>query len=206
MTEQLEHGFEPCLRRHSLEALRAHAGSVYALWPTLCLAYMNPAWFRFAAENGGEPAISTRWPLGAPVLDAMPEPVCDFYRSHYEACLASGEAWHHDYECSSDTVYRRFRQAVYPLEYGGGLLVVNSLAVERPQDVSECAAPRPRRLGYRDEDGRIHQCAHCRRTMYVDAIGRWDWVPAWVRAIPEGTVHTLCPVCHAHYYPPATVA
>jgi hypothetical protein len=54
---QYDVGFRPLLADCESGALEDATGTVYGLWPDLTLAFMNPAWFRFAAENRGEPAI-----------------------------------------------------------------------------------------------------------------------------------------------------
>ncbi|HCS12653.1 MAG: hypothetical protein COS82_03700 [Zetaproteobacteria bacterium CG06_land_8_20_14_3_00_59_53] len=51
--------------------LEAAESSVYGIWPDFRLAYCNPAWFRIASREQGEPAISQCWHIGASILDAM---------------------------------------------------------------------------------------------------------------------------------------
>ena len=194
--------FATLLRDYQLADLEKHHGSIYGLWPDLRLAYVNPAWHRFAAENGGEPAISTRWKLGACILDAFSQDLGSYYRTAYNRCLELGEPWEHQYECSSKDRYRRFHQTVYPLGRSG-LLVVNSLVVELPHDPAERSPRGPDEPVYRDGYGLIHQCAHCRRVQNLRTAQRWDWVPAWVERIPSPTSHTFCPACFGYYYPVA---
>ena len=107
----------------------------------------------------------------------------------------------HDYECSSDTVYRRYHQIVYPIGGREGLLVVNSLVVERLNHPDRRPARAADELFYVDENGLIYQCAHCRRVKNVREGERWDWVPEWVKRCPECTSHVFCPTCFRHYYP-----
>lgn len=183
------------------DALAEHEGTIYGLWPDLTLAYFNPAWFRFAAENNGEPAISTQWGLGRSVLDAICEELQALYRNAYRDCLSSRAAWNQDYECSSGRIFRRFRMTAYPLADGQGLLVVNSLIAEQPHD-SDARPPRvaeDRR--YRDERGIVVQCAWCRRIRHPRRAARWDWVPAWVDRPPSATSHGICEPCYGHYFP-----
>jgi len=196
----LTQDFEPLLEEHDRAALDAHAGAIYGIWADFRLAYLNPGWFRFAAENGGEPAISARWGLGASILDAIPSGLRECYRDHYRRCLDSGEIWSHEYECSSDLSYRRLHQVVYPLGGGDGLLVSNAVRVERGHD----SALRPTQLGddrvYRDRDGIVHQCAICRRVKNLREPERWDWVPEWVRRMPEFSSHGYCPACFGDFF------
>ncbi len=195
----LDESFAPCLEGHDLDELERYAGTVYAVRPDFRLAYMNPAWFRFAQENGGEPGISTRWPLGAPVMPAISAALRSFYEIKFRTCLERGEPWVHDYECSSAGVYRRFRQTAYPLKDGCGLLITNTLAMEtvhHPVDRSPKSAAKEK---YSDENGAISQCAHCRRVMDPAGLDRWDWVPAWVERLPSEVAFVLCGDCRKRY-------
>lgn len=194
----LDEAFGPLLRHHIREDLDAHDAAIYGLWPDLKLAYMNPAWSRFAADNDGEPRMSSRWGLGASLLDAIAPVLKGFYRDKLRACLRDETVWSHDYECSSPDRIRRFRQWAYPLEGRQGLLIVNALVVDLGRS-------RPKKDGrdpetYRDGDGLLHQCSHCRRVMDPTQAQRWDWVPRWAAEIPAGTSHTLCPSCFGHYF------
>ncbi|MDR9435354.1 MAG: hypothetical protein RI563_00650, partial [Thiohalophilus sp.] len=77
-------GFRQLLAQHfSIALLEQHPGTVYGLWPDLTLAYMNPAWFRFARYNQGEPVISTDWRRGRRITDALPEVLHPFYVELY---------------------------------------------------------------------------------------------------------------------------
>ncbi len=195
----LDESFASCLKDHDLDKLDGYAGTVYAVGPDFRLAYMNPAWFRFAEENGGEPAISTRWSLGSPVMPAISATLRSFYEIKFRTCLERGEPWIHDYECSSAGVYRTFRQTVYPLNEGSGLLIVNSLSVETIHHPAD-RKPRPAvETKYRNENGAISQCAHCRRVMVSRDPMRWDWVPAWVQRTPSEVAFVLCGPCQQHY-------
>jgi hypothetical protein len=192
--------FETLLRDYNLAVLEKHHGTIYGLWSNLRLAYVNPAWYRFAAENGGEPAISTRWKLGTLILDALPQFLRAYYETAYRKCLDAEEPWEHQYECSSKDLYRHFHQIVYPLE-NSGLLVVNSLIVEHSHDPAERHPQNPEESAYRDIHGLIHQCAHCRRVQNLLTKEQWDWVPEWVERVPSVTSHTFCPTCFGYYYP-----
>ncbi len=198
---QLADEFRLPLRRYSLPDLRAHSGTIYGLFSDLRLAYLNPAWFRFAAENGGEPRISEEWTLGRSILDSIPSPLRDFYERHFHECLRTATVWKHEYECSSAARYRRFHQIVYPLDDGTGLLVVNSLLVDRPHDPAERLPYAPDQRTYQDADGLICQCAHCRRVKHPGELERWDWIPEWVTGFPKATSHGFCPTCFRFYYP-----
>lgn len=204
LKERICPGFDKLLRVFSLEELENHHDPVYGLWPDLRLAYLNPAWFRFAAENTGEPAISTYWNLGASVMEAIAEDLRPFYQNLFEQCLQPKEGLRplqHEYECSSGSLYRRFQLSVYPLRNHQGLLIVNALVVERLHDPTEREPRAADKSSYADQHGLIHQCCHCRRVQNQKIKNRWDWVPQWVDHVPRETSHTLCPLCLDYYYP-----
>ncbi len=98
--------FPDLLDRFNLATLENESSSVFGLAADLTLNYFNPAWFQFAAANGGEPAISTRFKLGTPVADAMDASMQSFYLDAYGYTLQSGVVWEHDYECSSADTFR----------------------------------------------------------------------------------------------------
>ena len=193
----------PALWRFDLTELDTHGGPIYGVTADFRLGYLNETWFRFAAANGGEPRISNEWRLGRSVLDCIPDVLRPFYDEGYRYCLASGRAWQHEYECSSATNYRRFHQRVIALDDGVGLLMFNSLVVERAHDPVE-RPPRPPAVAtYTNRDGLIIQCSTCRRVKFPDEADRWDWVPEWVRDFPRHTSHGLCTPCFRHQYPHA---
>lgn len=199
-------GFAPLLAGFDVAAIDRHAGSVYGLWPDLSLAYMNPAWFSFAAANHGEPAISTCWPLGRPFMAAIPDPLQPFYANIFSTALEraptpTARPVQHEYECSSAELYRRFLMTVYPLRGGAGLLVVNTLTTEHEHDPSNRPAHVANPEFYADPDGIVRQCTHCRRIQVAASEHLWHWVPAWVEHCPPSTSHTLCNFCLDYYYP-----
>lgn len=197
----LDPEFEPLLRSHDSGRLDTLSEVVFGLWPDLRIAYLNPAWFVFARENGGEPVISTKWTIGSSIQDAMSPEILGFYLENYRDCLNALKVWNHRYECSSDSLYRKYHQIVYPLGQREGLLIVNSLVVERPHDPKERPGHQPEDSIYRGNDGLVHQCAHCRRIRRRKGKEGWDWVPIWVKRVPVKTSHTICPTCFGHYYP-----
>jgi len=204
MTESSQHCINPEFKRllssHNLDDLDAHSGPIYGIWTDFRLAYLNPAWFRFARRNGGETSVEPHWGLGRSILDAMPEQLRVFYRNAYQACLDSGRSWTQAYECSSDTQCRAFSQVAYPLGNAEGLLIAHSLIVEKAHDPVQRPACEPNETSYRDSHGLLHQCAHCRRVKNLQEEERWDWVPEWVRQIPARSSHTFCPPCFGHYF------
>lgn len=191
--------FERLLADFRPETLDGHDQSVVGIRPGGEIAYVNPAYFRFAAENGGE-RVPIDWSVGANLFEAIRGPQRPFYVDHLAACLASEEPWSHEYECSSRELLRRYHLHAYPLR-GEGLLLVHSLVVAEPQDVSRRPVVRPRVEDYRDADGLIHQCYHCRRVRrQVDGRG-WDWVPEWVETPRPETSGVLCEPCFDYHFP-----
>lgn len=184
-----------------LADLESNPGVIFGLWPDLTLAYLNPAWYRFARENGGEPAISREWDLGRNVMDAVAPVLQPFYREFFGLQLEPASPLclrQHEYDCSTPDVHRRHVMTVYRLGEGDGLLVTNALATERPHDR---ASTRPYADDYHDTAGWVRQCAHCRCVQHRLVPDRWDWVPYWVASPPAYTTHGLCPLCLDHFYP-----
>jgi hypothetical protein len=172
---------------------------IYALDRDLRIIYCNEAWDRFAAENGGR-ALDRRRQLGRSVLDAIPVPLRRLFEDGYRRVLTTGQTWEHRYECSSPTTFRTFRMVVYPAPHDG-LVVVNSLAVERPHDNTERPAGSPDEMVYVDPHGMVVMCCHCRRTCQAKAKAVWDWVPAYVETPPASISHGICTVCFNLLYP-----
>jgi len=188
------------LEGFDLSTLENAPDSIFGLTKDLRLAYFNPAWFHFAAMNDGEPAISDRFGLGTPIAEALVEPAREFYLFVYQHLIESGATWSHDYECSSAEVFRLYHQTIYPLHSGDGLLVVNSLVRQSLHDPAVRPCREAKEETYTEESGRIVQCTHCRRTKRLDSTDTWDWVPDWVKRVPEQVSHSLCPVCRDYYY------
>ncbi len=194
-------GFLESLAPFDAAVFTARADTVYGLDADLRLAFLNPEWFRFAAANGGEPAIARDWGLGRHVLEACPPILRAYYAEAFASALAKAERWDHLYECSSAGEYRQFRLSAYPLADGAGLLVVNARVLIRAHDVVGSSDRLLMYAGYRDGNGYVHQCAHCRRTKRPGALERWDWVPELVSDPIEETSHDLCRACLDFYYP-----
>lgn len=192
--------FAAALDKFDLNTLENESGAVYALDQELRLCYFNPAWFEFAAQNRGEPSISTRFGLGAALQQAISGPLQTFYVEAYTQVLREGVAWQHDYECSSAEILRRFHQSSYPLANRTAVIVINSLTVEQPYPASDTPPEAPDERRYRDGHGLIVQCSHCRRVQRAAQPGHWDWVPDWVAQMPPRTSHSLCQPCYDYYY------
>ncbi len=174
-------------------SLRDLPQTTYVVSPERTLVRFNPAWAQFARANHGEHVL-TQWPRHSSLLAAIPEVLRAFYVTHFAAACRTGERWEHDYECSSDQVYRRFRMTAYP--FGDFLVVSHALLVERAHDRQASAAGD----GYL-HDGVVVMCSHCRLVRRAPPATAWDWVPELVAAMPENVSHGLCPPCLEYYYP-----
>lgn len=190
-------------RELHLASLESHPWPVVGLRGDGTIGYINPAWSRFAHDNGDGPEVDQHWSLGANYFDAIAAPLRAFYRQllagapHRDTSLKPHA---HEYECSGPEVYRRFSVQVYALADARGHVLINSLVVEQPH-ASERQPLAPNDARYRDVNGLVHQCAHCRRVERREGASVWDWVPAWVRQPPLLTTHTVCAICYGYYYP-----
>ncbi|MBC8089887.1 MAG: hypothetical protein H7Z40_21720 [Phycisphaerae bacterium] len=186
-----------------LQDLEESSAIVFGLWADFTLAYMNPAWEKFAGENLGQPQVETHWGLGANYLEAIAPALRPFYSKLLASTPDAGAALHpvsHLYECSSPTVFRQFSMQVYALKDRAGFVIINALVQEAPHDPVTHMLHNPDQHVYMDEHGIIVQCAHCRLVRQVADPTRWDWVPTWVEQSPESTSHGLCPLCFEYYY------
>ncbi|MGM0578385.1 MAG: hypothetical protein ACQEXJ_21855 [Myxococcota bacterium] len=189
--------FEEMLGADFVDILREHPGACYGLWSDLHLAWTNPAWDRFAADNDGSD-IPRRWGVGADVGAAL-GPLRRFYLDLFEDALTRGDRVEHTYECSSPTQRRVYRMSIMPVGEAG--LVIRNTCVSESAPGQEPAPPSEALLAqYRERSGRVVQCAHCRRTRRVDR-DEWDWVPALVKYPAPMTSHGLCTVCMKYHYP-----
>ena len=184
-----------------VDTLARYPGSAYALSADLRLTYMNPAWFRFARDNGATQAFFDRWRVGASIMDAVPQVLREFYLALYQRAIAERHRRtpiQFAYECSSPGQFRLFVMSIYPVEPTGNLLVVNA-----PRIIHDHEAVPLRPQDYQDANGLITQCAHCRCVRSPQDPERWEWIPEWVEHFPANTSHGLCPVCFDYYYPAA---
>src|SRR3954452_13925056 len=79
-------------------------------------------------------------PSAIPLFDYIAEPDRAYYKKVFEDLLAHSRSWGRLYECSSPSDYRQFHMRVLPLMEPGGLMVINSIRMERPHDRISCAA------------------------------------------------------------------
>ena len=167
----------------------------YALDAHLRVAYCNPAWSRFAADNDAIELAGT----GALGMDlcGVTGPLHPFYMQAF-ARVDNGEAvLEFLYDGSSPQVYRQFQMRIHSLRPAGWYLITNLRVVERPHD-----APVTTGLGnYVNSDGQIVTCCHCRRSRRAGDLEHWDFVSAHLERPLDRVVRGLCHVCHDYFYP-----
>lgn len=181
-----------------LAAFRAEKNSVYVVSSAFEMLFFNDAYRRFSADNGGEPRVTTKFGVGASVLDAISTDVRPHFEQRCREAMSTGTPWIHEFLCHGPGVYRECHQIAYPLQDGRGLAFVNSTRVERP--TIDPVRPPIDDAPYRRGDGLILQCSNCRRTERSDTRGVWDWVPDLVERMRENTSHGICAMCFEHYW------
>jgi len=167
---------------------------IFALDAGLRLIYVNPAWYRFAAENGVAADELTRKYFGQSIQLVIPGALRDFYAAVYRHVLKKRECVQHTYECSSADRYRLMHMRLLPLRGGAGILCVNSVVSEGPHTRDSSSSNDQAYL----EDGLVNMCSSCRRTRRAQTE-IWDWVPDYVDDPPFMVSYGLCPICHSYY-------
>jgi PAS domain-containing protein len=172
---------------------------IYVVDARMQIVYCNAAWDSFALANGGDSLLRPA-PIGRDVMAVVPWDLHEFYVLAFEEVRRSGRHWDHRYECSSADVFRRFHMrvsAASPDEASTPLIIVNSLEFEQPHQYP----PGLEDLrSYRDRNGIVTMCCHCRRTKRPEALEVWDWVPEFVREGPARVSHGLCAPCFQIHY------
>jgi hypothetical protein len=193
MSGDLAELLAPC----DLRTLEADPSTIYALTRDARIAWTNPAWDRFALDNGATWEAGA-WGPGSALGDAIPEVLRIFYEQLHERAKHAADPVEHDYECSSPTVRRTFRMRLLRCT-SGALVVVNALRREQPHEGG--AGPDDAAL-YVGAEGLVVQCSHCRRVRRVLDPDVWEWAPSFVSAPEERLVsHGLCRICFDYHYP-----
>jgi hypothetical protein len=175
--------------------------SIYGLSEELNLIYVNPAWVNFAQENGGNDTLLENLPLGAPITQTFyGEIIKNFYTENYMKVLDTGKPWRHEYECSSINEFRQFHQETYPLKNGTGLIIINTITINLPMKDKRRNTLKAIDNRYVNDTGFITQCSNCRCTQRVKEPEVWDWVPEWLKNMPENSSHSICPICFDYYW------
>lgn len=88
-----------------------------------------------------------------------------------------------------------------PNSSGRGLIVVNSITVERPYGDQDRGDGSGDGGVYADSEGMVTMCCHCRKTLRANQLAVWDWVPVYVKSPPTQVSHGLCSICVNLHYP-----
>jgi hypothetical protein len=180
-----------------LDVLHKSAAVSYILNSHLEFVYCNPAWDKFAEQNGGGEHLLSAGVVGSKLFPVIPSVLQSFYREVFQTVQRSGLVWQHVYECSSAEVFRKFRMRIHPMKEDG-FFISNALYVEQPQVARSFTDA----AKYRQENGMIFMCAHCRCSQRVGEKDAWDFVPAFIASHPlrEKISHGLCPSCRSYFY------
>jgi hypothetical protein len=178
-------------------ALQSSPHVSFAVTESLDISYCNPAWDRFALENGGRQDVLAARVLRQSFLKFVPANLKMHFTNLFRTARSTGRLQSQDYECSSPRLFRIYRMQVYPMHPGIGFLVINSLRIEH-QHTRQARGPDDAQ--YRDKNGLICVCANCRRTRRLHSEGIWDWVPAYVYSPGQDVTHGICPFCREYYY------
>ena len=195
-------GFPSKLNGVDFKTLENSKSSIYGLSEELNLIYVNPSWILFAKKNGVSENHLKNIPLGKPITNAfLGERVKNFYTENYLKVLKTGKPWRHDYECSSVDEFREFRQDTYRLKDGKGLIIINTLTIHKPMNEIERESLKVLDNRYVNAStGFITQCCNCRCTQQAEEPEIWDWIPEWVKKIPNNCSHSICPICFDYFW------
>jgi hypothetical protein len=168
----------------------------YLVDPNWCVAHCNPAWNRFAWDNGA-PELAGERALGMDLRRVMGEDLRPFYRQAFEQAAKSGTVWKFLYECSSPKLFRKFQMEIHSLRPAGWYLITNTPVLERPH-----YAPVTTDLeNYVNCDAQITLCSHCRSSRRALGREQWDFVPAHLERDLANARQSLCPTCRDYFYP-----
>jgi len=85
---EITDSFSALLSDFDLAALDAHEGSIVGVDGELRIEFLSAGWYRFAAQNEGEPVISSAGDSGGTPLDAIPTPLHEFFKSLFATAYA----------------------------------------------------------------------------------------------------------------------
>jgi hypothetical protein len=191
----LDLGFASLLEGMNLDALDEDGATILGFWADGRIGYLNPTYEAFGVD-GGAPRIRAEWGLGSNVFDATPDVLRPFYVDLFRRARTAPAPLTHQYECPSPPLARTYVMRLHALAGGRGLLASHALVVARPYPET-WPADEGR---YRDEDGLIRQCAHCRYVRRVGHVSSWEMVPEYLVKMPEGTSHGVCAICFEYHY------
>ena len=182
-----------------IQALETSPAVSYILDSGHRFIYCNPAWDCFARSNGA-PQLAGEAVIGFDLFDAIPEVLCAVYSEAFQQVLAGKIVWEKSYECSTPTLFRKYRMRIHFWKSRSWFLITNPLVIERPHTNSVEATPNT----YFNTNGLLMMCVHCRCSKRVGNPDQWDFVPEHLNLTREASLsvtHGLCPVCLVHFYP-----
>jgi len=169
---------------------------MFLLDDELRLVDCNPAWERFAVENGGL-RLSRAGVCGRLILDFVPDVLRTFYLHKYWLAKRTADGTYFDYDCSTPDRIRLFRMTMLPLE--DLLLITNRQRLDE-----KCQARPPLTVEesshYISSTGFVVMCANCRKTRHRESEMHWDWIPEMLSHDRLKVSHGLCPRCKTHLY------
>ncbi len=196
-----DQSFKERLSQFDFETLEKSVDTIYALDSKLNFIYFNPQYVTFASENGFEGDILTKFPIGSSIQAILEEDALrEVYLTNYLKSLEDSKPWSFEYQCSSAAIYRNFYHRTYPVSGGDCMIIINSLAVERPIGEVHARQLDPSDQIYLQPDRYVHQCSNCRRTKRTTSPDHWDWVPGYIDRFHDQVSHTLCPLCFEYYW------
>lgn len=197
-TDQCDPDFLRLLDPYELALQSSTTVSACGIWKDFTIAYLSPGWFSFSDANGGEPAISERWGLGANLLSGITGSLRQLYCETFMRCLREDRRWEHLYDCSSPDRYRLFQMTAYPLQNAEGILITHAARIDYACDRGQGVAPDP--AAFVDSHGLLHQCSYCRKVQRQNEQPQWQWVHEWAVQSPKNTSHSVCEACYGFYF------
>jgi hypothetical protein len=171
------------------------------------IRFVNPAWDRFASENGGAPGALGAAVVGTAFLDHV---AGHEVRAHHARLLEralAGQGWSGVVqlgECNSPTEARliaaRFERVLSgSVEKPVGIAAVYTILTARPL-AEAYRTMEAEEAAYRGPNGLLVQCACCRRVQFAADPDRWDLLPRLIESPAEMVTHGLCDLCVQLYY------
>ncbi|GEJ58808.1 PAS domain-containing protein [Anaeromyxobacter diazotrophicus] len=163
--------------------------------------FVNEAWERHAAENGGGPGcfgealIGTRW-LDHIHGDEVRQRYAALLQRALDASVPRPRTVTQVSECNTPSIAALLSTRLDAVLEGGeavGVRVVHALVRERPIGEVYEVVYRPL-AAYRDAEGRLTQCSCCRRLRDPGAPEQWDLVLEGL-ARPAPAAQALCGYC-----------
>jgi len=196
----------------AIRNLAAEKSSACLLDSQGAFLFVNEAWDRHAAQNGGGPSclgaslIGTRWldhVRGDEVREGLADLLARALRDpgpRPRPLLQMGE-------CNTPTTAALLSTRLEAVLHGGEAVAVRILhTVVRERPISEVYDVVHRPLdSYRADDGQVTQCSCCRRMRDPVEPDRWDLVPALLTQPLVEAKQVLCGYCaELHAGKPAT--